>query len=75
MFKKRLLELCSSSKKWIAMTVLMNWISIICNILVVLFIGSTVDKLINSNLDINYLRDGIYLGALLAVRFLANYYS
>ena len=47
MFKKRLLELCSSSKKWIAMTVLMNWISIICNILVVLFIGSTVDKLIN----------------------------
>lgn len=75
MFKKRLLELCSSSKKWIAMTVLMNWISIICNILVVLFIGNTMDKLINSNLDINYLRDGIYLGALLGIRFLANYYS
>lgn len=75
MFKKRLLELCSSSKKWIAMTVLMNWISIICNILVVLFIGNTMDKLINSNLDINYLREGIYLGALLGIRFLANYYS
>lgn len=75
MFKKRLLELCSSSKKWIAMTVLMNWISIICNILVVLFIGNTMDKLINSNLDINYLRYGIYLGALLGIRFLANYYS
>ena len=57
------------------MTVLMNWISIICNILVVLFIGNTMDKLINSNLDINYLRDGIYLGALLGIRFLANYYS
>ncbi|MGM9530532.1 ABC transporter ATP-binding protein/permease [Intestinibacter sp.] len=75
MFKKRLLKLCSSSKKWIAMTVLMNWISIICNILVVLFIGNTMDKLINSNLDINYSRDGIYLGALLGIRFLANYYS
>ena len=45
MFKKRLLELCNSSKKWIAMTVLMNWISIICNILVILFIGNTIDKL------------------------------
>ena len=60
MFKKRLLELCNSSKKWIAMTVLMNWISIICNILVILFIGNTIDKLINSNLEINYLRDGLY---------------
>ena len=63
MFKKRLLELCNSSKKWIAMTVLMNWISIICNILVILFIGNTIDKLINSNLEINYLRDGLYIGS------------
>ena len=75
MFKKRLLELCNSSKKWIAMTVLMNWISIICNILVILFIGNTIDKLINSNLEINYLRDGIYIGSLLVIRFLATYYS
>lgn len=75
MFKKRLLELCNSSKKWIAMTVLMNWISIICNILVILFIGNTIDKLINSNLEINYLRDGLYIGSLLVIRFLANYYS
>ena len=75
MFKKRLLELCNSSKKWIAMTVLMNWISIICNILVMLFIGNTIDKLINSNLEINYLRDELYIGSLLVIRFLANYYS
>ena len=75
MFKKRLLELCNSSKKWIAMTVLMNWISIICNILVILFIGNIIDKLINSNLEINYLRDGLYIGSLLVIRFLANYYS
>lgn len=75
MFKKRLLELCNSSKKWIAMTVLMNWISIICNILVILFIGNTIDKLINSNLEINYLRDGLYIGSLLVIRFMANYYS
>ena len=75
MFKKRLLELCNSSKKWIGLTVLMNWISIICNILVILFIGNTIDKLINSNLEINYLRDGLYIGSLLVIRFLANYYS
>ena len=75
MFKKRLLELCNSSKKWIAMTVLMNWISIICNILVILFIGNTIDKLINSNLEINYLRYGLYIGSHLLIRFLANYYS
>ncbi|MDY5211576.1 ABC transporter ATP-binding protein/permease [Intestinibacter sp.] len=75
MFKKRLLDLCNSSKKWIAMTVLMNWISIICNILVILFIGNTIDKLINSNLEINYLRDGLYITSLLVIRFLANYYS
>lgn len=75
MFKKRLLELCSSSKKWIGLTVLMNWISIICNILVILFIGKTIDSLVNSNLEINYLRHGLYLGLLLAIRFMANYYS
>ena len=75
MFKKRLLELCNSSKKWIAMTVLMNWISIICNILVILFIGNTIDSLIKSELEINYLRDGLYIGSLLVIRFLANYYS
>ena len=57
------------------MTVLMNCISIICNILVILFIGNTIDKLINSNLEINYLRDGLYIGSLLVIRFLANYYS
>ena len=73
MFKKRLLDLCNSSKKWIAMTVLMNWISIICNILVILFIGNTIDKLINSNLEINYLRDGLYITSLLVIRFLANF--
>ena len=64
MFKKRLLELCNSSKKWIAMTVLMNWISIICNILVILFIGNTIDSLIKSELEINYLRDGLNIGSL-----------
>ena len=48
MFKKRLLELCNSSKKWIAMTVLMNWISIICNILVILFIGNITSGMTRS---------------------------
>ena len=29
MVNKRLLSLCEDSKKWVFMTVLMNWISII----------------------------------------------
>ena len=44
MFNKRLLSICDSSKKWIGLTVLMNWISIVCNIALILFIGTTVDK-------------------------------
>ena len=47
MFNKRLLSICDSSKKWIGLTVLMNWISIVCNIALILFIGTTVDKLLS----------------------------
>ena len=53
MFNKRLLSVCSSSKKWIGLTVLMNWISIVCNIALILFIGTTVDKLLSGNLNLN----------------------
>ena len=53
MFNKRLLSICDSSKKWIGLTVLMNWISIVCNIALILFIGTTVDKLLSGNLNLN----------------------
>ncbi|MEG0295538.1 MAG: ABC transporter ATP-binding protein/permease [Clostridium sp.] len=45
MINKRLINLCDDSKKYIGLTVLVNWISIICNILIVLFIGQFINKI------------------------------
>lgn len=75
MFNKRLLSICDSSKKWIGLTVLMNWISIICNITLILFIGTTVDKLINGNLNLNMMSTSIFIIAMLGIRFTANFLS
>lgn len=75
MFNKRLLSICDSSKKWIGLTVLMNWISIICNIALILFIGTTVDKLINGNLNLNMMSTSIFIIAMLGIRFVANFLS
>ena len=75
MFNKRLLSICDSSKKWIGLTVLMNWISIICNIALILFIGTTVDKLINGNLNLNMMSTSIFIIAMLGIRFAANFLS
>ncbi|UPA29031.1 ABC transporter ATP-binding protein/permease [Terrisporobacter glycolicus] len=75
MFSKRLLSICDSSKKWIGLTVLMNWISIICNIALILFIGTTVDKLINGNLNLNMISTFIFIIGMLGIRFVANFLS
>ena len=75
MFNKRLLSVCDSSKKWIGLTVLMNWISIICNIALILFIGTTVDKLMSGNLELNMMSTSIFIVAMLGIRFVANFLS
>lgn len=75
MFNKRLLSICDSSKKWIGFTVLMNWISIICNIALILFIGTTVDKLMSGNLELNIMSTSIFIVAMLGIRFVANFLS
>lgn len=75
MFSKRLLSICDSSKKWIGLTVLMNWISIICNIALILFIGTTLDKLINGNLNLNMISTSIFIIGMLGIRFVANFLS
>ena len=75
MFNKRLLSICDSSKKWIRLTVLMNWISIICNIALILFIGTTVDKLMNGNLNLNVISTSLFIIAMLSIRFVANFMS
>ena len=75
MFNKRLLSICDSSKKWIGLTVLMNWISIVCNIALILFIGTTVDKLLSGNLNLNIISISIFIIAMLSIRFVANFMS
>ncbi|WP_290459867.1 ABC transporter ATP-binding protein/permease [Romboutsia ilealis] len=75
MVNKRLLSLCEDSKKWVGMTVLMNWISIICNIAIVVYIGNVVDKLYNNDFNINMLSSVIFIIAMLGIRFICNFLS
>ena len=75
MFNKRLLSTCDSSMKWIGLTVLMNWISILCNIGIILFIGNTIDQLLSSNFNLDFIKSGLFIGLMLITRFIANYMS
>ena len=45
MVDKRLLSICKEPKKYIFLTVLTNWISVICNIGIILFVGDIINKL------------------------------
>ncbi|CEO34479.1 multidrug resistance protein 1 [[Clostridium] sordellii] len=75
MVNKRLLSLSKESKKYIYLTVLMNWISIICNIGIVLFVGNIIDKLFNKDFNFNIGIYTVYIGSLILTRFLCNYMS
>ncbi|MGL6107035.1 ABC transporter ATP-binding protein/permease [Romboutsia sp.] len=75
MVNKRLLTLSKESQKYVYLTVLMNWISIICNIGIVLFVGNIIDKLFNNDLNFNIGFYGVYLGSLILIRFICNYMS
>ncbi|WP_458783939.1 ABC transporter ATP-binding protein/permease [Vallitalea sediminicola] len=69
---KRLLSLNDSSKKWIALTVFMNWIAIICNIAIILFIGDMIDKLYNNDFDFNLTKRFLVVILILAIKFVSN---
>lgn len=45
MINKRLINLCGDSKKYIGLTVLVNWIAVLCNIVIVFFIGNFINKI------------------------------
>lgn len=75
MVNKRLLSLSKESQKYVYLTVLMNWISIICNIGIVLFVGNIIDKLHNNDLNFNTGVYVLYLGSLILIRFVCNYMS
>ncbi len=76
MINKRLINLCKQSKKYIILTVLCNIISIICNILIIFFVGDIINSfyLYKDLLKDASLKKGafIYIVILLIVRFLCN---
>ena len=45
MINKRLINLCKDSKKYIALTILVNWISVLCNIVTIILIGQFINKI------------------------------
>ncbi len=45
MINKRLINLCKDSKKYIVLTVLANWISVLCNIGIIFLIGSFINSI------------------------------
>ncbi|MEF9951986.1 MAG: ABC transporter ATP-binding protein/permease [Clostridium sp.] len=44
MINKRLINLCDESKKYIGLTVLFNWLAVICNIITIILIGSFINR-------------------------------
>ena len=75
MVDKRLLSICKEPKKYIFLTVLTNWISVICNIGIILFVGDIINKLFNNDLNFNLGGYVLYLASLMIIRFISNYMS
>lgn len=76
MINKRLINLCKDSKKYVALTVLANWISVLCNIIIIILIGQFINKVSTGHM-VNFY-SGNLLGAifviifLLIIRFICN---
>lgn len=74
MIDKRLLNLCNDSKKYITLTVLMKWLSIICNIFVIFLLGKSID-LIYKNKSIPFSEYVPLIILALIIRFISNMYQ
>ncbi|WBW95059.1 ABC transporter ATP-binding protein/permease [Oceanirhabdus sp. W0125-5] len=72
MINKRLLSLSESSKKWVGLTVLMNWVSIICNIFIIVFIGHMIDDLYKKKISNNLIPHLLFIFFMLLLRFTCN---
>ena len=69
MINKRLISLCEDSKKYVGLTVLINWLAVLCNIGIVIFIGSFINKVyLGEKLDLS---NGIFT-ALMSFKVIGN---
>ncbi len=74
MINRRIFNLCKDSKKYIFLKVLTTWIALVCNISIIMIIGSGLEKVLQGS----YLPSGSYalaVFALLTIRFICNIYS
>lgn len=54
MINKRLINLCKDSKKYIVLTVLANWVSVLCNIGIIFLIGNFINSVyLGNTLDLS----------------------
>jgi ATP-binding cassette, subfamily C, bacterial len=76
MINKRLINLCSDSKKYIGLTIFVNWLAIICNIIIILLIGQFINNIysgeITSIADKSIFMSGTIIILLLCIRFICN---
>lgn len=75
MLDKRLINLCIESKRYIKLTVLMNWISMICNTFIILLLGNFINSLYKKE-EINLIKYIPLVVLIFTIRFICNiYYS
>lgn len=80
MINKRLINLCSESKKYILATVIASWVSALCNILIIISIGKVINDVYSqvtesfttNNFFFDLRKIGYFIAFLLVVRFASN---
>ena len=83
MINKRLINLCTESKKYIGLTVLSSWIVTVCNLVMVLLVGGIINKVFYNIKDLSGVNFKRFIGeyilsylmifiGLLLIRFIFN---
>lgn len=74
MVNKRLIGLLGESKKYIALHVFINWISLLSNILIVVYVSILLQRALNNEIAVgNILTASAIILAALVIRFICNY--
>ncbi len=86
MINKRLIGLCKESKKYIFLTIFVNWLAAVCNIATIILIGQLINKVFSVGKTItkdsstfieilnktSFFNTGILIVAMLLIRFICN---
>ena len=86
MINKRLIGLCKESKKYIFLTIFVNWLAAVCNIATIILIGQLINKVfsVGKNITkdsstfietlnkISFFNTGILIVVMLLIRFICN---